>query len=141
MPTVTLIRVKGMMTGGLNAYFEMSENFGSDKVTEDNILYQMKRSERKVVFTGDYIWKEMFGEYFDEVHAYPSFNVRDLDSLDREASADVLRYVKEGNFSLLIGHLIGVDHAGHTYSASHKEIERKLNDTEKLLREVIERMD
>ena len=43
MPTVTLIRVKGMMTGGLNAYFEMSENFGgSDKVTEDNILYQIK---------------------------------------------------------------------------------------------------
>ena len=83
----------------------------------------------------------MFGEYFDEMEAYPSFNVRDLDTLDREASEDVIRYIKEGKFSLLIGHLIGVDHAGHTYSASHKEIERKLNDTEKLLREVIEKMD
>lgn len=39
MPTVTLVRVKSMMTGGLSAFFEMSENFGSEKVLEDNILY------------------------------------------------------------------------------------------------------
>jgi predicted AlkP superfamily pyrophosphatase or phosphodiesterase len=43
MPTVTSVRVKGMMTGALNAYFELSENFGSDKVSEDNILYQLKQ--------------------------------------------------------------------------------------------------
>jgi len=43
MPTVTLVRVKGMMTGGLNAYFEISENFGSEKVTEDTILHQLKQ--------------------------------------------------------------------------------------------------
>jgi hypothetical protein len=39
MPTVTLVRVKGMMTGGLSAYFEISENFGSERVNEDSILY------------------------------------------------------------------------------------------------------
>jgi len=32
MPTVTMMRVKGMMTGGLSAYMEISENFGSDRV-------------------------------------------------------------------------------------------------------------
>jgi phosphatidylinositol glycan class O len=39
MPTVTSVRVKGMLSGALTAFFEMSENFGSDKVNEDNILY------------------------------------------------------------------------------------------------------
>ena len=39
MPTVTSVRVKGMLTGALSAFFEMSENFGSDKVIEDNLLY------------------------------------------------------------------------------------------------------
>jgi predicted AlkP superfamily pyrophosphatase or phosphodiesterase len=29
MPTVTSVRVKGMLTGALSAFFEMSENFGS----------------------------------------------------------------------------------------------------------------
>lgn len=42
---------------------------------------------------------------------------------------------------MLIGHIIGVDHAGHTFSASHTEIERKLNDTEMLIKEIIESMD
>lgn len=42
---------------------------------------------------------------------------------------------------MLIGHIIGVDHAGHTFSASHSEIERKLNDSETIVREVIENMD
>ena len=39
MPTVTSVRVKGMLTGALNAYFEISENFGSSRVSEDNVLY------------------------------------------------------------------------------------------------------
>jgi hypothetical protein len=43
MPTVTVARVKGMMTGGLNAYFEMSENFGSDKILEDTLMFQLKQ--------------------------------------------------------------------------------------------------
>lgn len=46
------------------------------------------------MFTGDYIWNEMFGTHFDQVHAYPSFNVRDLDTLDRLASDDLLRETK-----------------------------------------------
>lgn len=41
----------------------------------------------------------------------------------------------------MIGHIIGVDHAGHTYSASHEEIERKLNDTEQIITDLIDHMD
>jgi hypothetical protein len=39
---------------------------------------------------------------------------------------------------MLIAHIIGLDHAGHSFSASHSEIERKLNDSETIVREVIE---
>ena len=38
-PTVTTVRVKGMLTGGLSTFFETSSEFGSKEVTEDNILY------------------------------------------------------------------------------------------------------
>mmetsp|Transcript_34592 Transcript_34592/g.33802 ORF Transcript_34592/g.33802 Transcript_34592/m.33802 type:complete len:89 (+) Transcript_34592:339-605(+) len=85
MPTVTSVRVKGMLTGALTAFFEASQNFGSDEVSEDNVLYQIKNSgmkDPKIVFAGDYIWLEMFAQYFDRVYPYPSFNVRDLDTLD-----------------------------------------------------------
>ena len=44
MPTVTSVRVKGVLSGALNSFFEISENFGSDKVVDDNVLYQLKQS-------------------------------------------------------------------------------------------------
>jgi len=53
----------------------------------------------------------------------------------------LVREVAEGNFTLLLGHLIGVDHAGHSYSAGHLEIERKLNDTEAVIKDIISFMD
>ena len=45
------------------------------------------------------------------------------------------------NFTLLMGHIIGVDHAGHTYGVNNKEIERKLNDTEAIVQKIIDKMD
>jgi phosphatidylinositol glycan class O len=83
----------------------------------------------------------MFGRFFDRSYPYPSFNVADLDSLDSNAGNDILTEIKGNDFRLLIGHIIGVDHAGHTFSASHSEIERKLKDTEQLIQEVIASMN
>ena len=39
MPTVTTVRIKGMLSGGLSTFFETSSEFGSEEVTEDNVLY------------------------------------------------------------------------------------------------------
>ncbi len=61
--------------------------------------------------------------------------------MDDLASKDLISEVSSGNFTLLIGHLIGVDHAGHTYAAAHSEIERKLNETETIINSIIELMD
>jgi len=45
MPTVTAVRVKGMVTGALNAYIEVTQNFGSGLVEEDNILFQLNQKQ------------------------------------------------------------------------------------------------
>ena len=42
----------------------------------------MQRDKRTIVFAGDFIWLDMFGDFFDRSYPYPSFNVRDLDTLD-----------------------------------------------------------
>lgn len=141
MPTVTSVRVKGMLTGALSTFFEISENFDSQQVTEDSILHQLKSLNKTIVFAGDYIWVDMFGQYFDRAYPYPSFNVRDLDTLDTHTYHDIMQELDQRNFTLLLGHILGVDHAGHTYSANHKEIERKLNDTEQIIADIIQKMD
>ena len=60
---------------------------------------------------------------------------------------DLLRILKElgvngtRNFDLLVCHLLGIDHAGHTFHANHTEIERKVIETEEILSDVISAMD
>ena len=39
VPTVTSVRIKSVLNGGLSTFFETSEEFVSSEVTEDNILY------------------------------------------------------------------------------------------------------
>ena len=41
----------------------------------------------------------------------------------------------------MLGHIIGVDSAGHTYGSMHSEIERKLHDSEEIIKTIIEKMD
>jgi GPI ethanolamine phosphate transferase 3 subunit O len=41
----------------------------------------------------------------------------------------------------MIVHTIGVDSAGHTYGSQNEHIERKLLETERMLEDLIARMD
>lgn len=86
-PTVTSVRIKSILNGGLSTFFETTDEFVSTEVIEDNILYQVKnrsggKNKNKVVFYGDHIWSPMYGQYFDELVEYSSLNTRDLDTLD-----------------------------------------------------------
>lgn len=45
------------------------------------------------------------------------------------------------DFQFLIAHLIGMDHAGHSYDGRHPELTRKMHDIEKIVEKVIEKMD
>ena len=38
-PTVTVVRIKGMLSGGLTTFFDTSDEFVSGEVHEDNVLW------------------------------------------------------------------------------------------------------
>lgn len=71
VPTVTSVRIKSILNGGLSTFFETTNEFVSTEVLEDNILYQVKNRvgghNNKVVFYGDDIWSPMYGPHFDEL--------------------------------------------------------------------------
>jgi len=84
----------------------------------------------------------MLGHFFTRAYPYPSFNVRDLDSLDSSTFYDIKREIAEmKDWDILIGHVIGVDHAGHTFGPRSDELERKLIDTEKEIEQIVRLMD
>jgi phosphatidylinositol glycan class O len=41
----------------------------------------------------------------------------------------------------MIGHIIGIDSAGHSFDMRHKDISRKIRDTDRLIGSVVEKMD
>ena len=60
MPTVTVVRIKGILSGILSTVFEFTESILlAGYFTEDNLLYQMHAklgSKARVLFYGDDIW-------------------------------------------------------------------------------------
>jgi phosphatidylinositol glycan class O len=170
-PTVTMQRLKGLTTGGLPTFADISGSFGGANVDEDSWVQQLHdvpisrrgisiaadinadtaiksnhatdsvdlHRKVKMAFVGDDTWVDLFPTQFDDSHPYPSFNTRDLDSVDdgcllhlprllqsfgskslrmnaeMKNSRDNLTYIE-----LLVTHFLGVDHVGHTYG-SHNE--------------------
>ena len=98
-PTVTMQRLKGLMTGGMPTFIDFKDNFGtSDEVTVDNMLRQLVTNKRRIVFMGDDTWTDLFPpfKYFHRSFPFPSFNVKDLDTVDRGVTSYLLPLLEEG---------------------------------------------
>lgn len=82
-PTTTLQRLKGLTTGTLPTFIDMGSNFATPEINEDNIIDQLKDNNRTIVFMGDSTWTELFPKRFTRQYPMESFNIFDLDTVDR----------------------------------------------------------
>jgi phosphatidylinositol glycan class O len=60
-PTVTMQRLKALMTGSLPTFVDVADNYAADAVPEDNLVRQLVAHNRTVVFAGDDTWHGLFG--------------------------------------------------------------------------------
>ncbi|PRD27090.1 UNVERIFIED_CONTAM: GPI ethanolamine phosphate transferase 3 [Trichonephila clavipes] len=77
-PTTTLQRIKGLTTGSLPTFIDVSLNFASSEITEDNLIRQMNAFNKRIVFMGDDTWESLFPNTFHRSFPFPSFNVKVL---------------------------------------------------------------
>ncbi|POY69885.1 hypothetical protein BMF94_7113, partial [Rhodotorula taiwanensis] len=148
-PTTTLQRLKGMATGSLPTFIDAGSNFAGEQVTEDNWLGQAKRAGKRIALIGDETWLNVFprqsGVWHDGlVWPYDSFDVEDLDTVDRGVRTHVLELLepaRQREWDILIAHGLGLDHAGHRFGAEHRETTRKLGETNQLLEDIVERLE
>lgn len=138
-PTTTMQRLKGLTTGSLPTFIDVGSNFASESIDEDNIVDQS--ASKGIVFMGDDTWTNLFPGKFKRQFPSPSFNVWDLDSVDKDVRYRIFFELKKKDWSLLIAHVLGIDHCGHKHGANHPEMTRKLNDTNTLMKEIIESLD
>ncbi|EGI68440.1 GPI ethanolamine phosphate transferase 3 [Acromyrmex echinatior] len=134
-PTTTMQRLKGLTTGSLPTFIEVGSNFASEYIQEDNLIDQNVAGG--IVFMGDDTWINLFPDKFIRQFPSPSFNVWDLDSVDKDVQYRIFFELKKKDWSLLIAHTLGVDHCGHKHGMQHPEMTRKLNDTNTLIKEII----
>lgn len=140
-PTTTLQRLKGLTTGSLPTFIDAGSNFAGSEIDEDNWVYQMWANNQPVYQCGDDTWDALFGKYFADSHPYESLNVWDLYSVDNGVKEHLLPAYLSGNYSMSIGHALGVDHAGHRYGPDSPKMTEKLQEMDVYIREIIDSLD
>jgi len=140
-PTVTVHRVQSIVTGNLPPFVEITENFGSSAVSEDNIIRKLVSSNRTVNMVGDYIWTDLFPSEFKTSFPVQSFDIHDFDSVDNEVKKRVFSMIKKNDSDFLIAHALGVDHIGHTHGIYHEKMGEKLTEMDDLAAKIIQSID
>jgi hypothetical protein len=140
-PTVTMQRIKGMTTGSLPTFIDFKENFASNSVSEDNLLLQMHRSGKKVIFMGDDTWVQLYPSNFYRTYPFDSFNVKDLHTVDNGVISNMFPEMETKEWDLIIGHMLGVDHVGHRYYANHPSMADKLLQVNSFIANIIEKLE
>ena len=153
-PTVTMQRLKALTTGGLPTFADISANFGGASVDDDNWLWQLTSSPFQMrglgnvthlAFVGDDTWLDLYPQSFTKAFPYPSFNTRDLDTVDNGCLhhlpdlMDQLRPRHE--LEVVVVHFLGVDHVGHTYGPNTEYMDAKLHQMDAALAYVLDSLD
>lgn len=133
-PTTTLQRLKGLTTGTLPTFVDIGSNFASPEINEDNVIDQMVKSGLPIVFMGDSTWTDLYPKRFKRSYSYPSFDIFDLDTIDRKIEKHLPKEMQKTDWQVLIAHFLGVDHCGHKHGPLHEEMSRKLDEMNDVIR-------
>ena len=148
-PTVTLQRLSALTTGSLPTFIDFASNFQpSHTIQADNLIEQVKRrgDAWRSTFMGDDTWLSLYPHHFSAAYPYPSFNVKDLHTVDRGCIDHLLptlhRQRRDGvEHSVVIAHFLGVDHVGHRYHAAHDTMADKLREMDGIIADVVRFVD
>lgn len=145
-PTSTLQRLKGLTAGNLPTFVDIGSNFAGAAIEEDNILVQLKALNKTIVHLGDDTWHSLFPGYFDQnlTHAYDSFNVWDLHTVDNGVVEHIFPLLEQhatSQWDVIFAHFLGVDHAGHWYGPEHPNMADKLRQMDRTVAQIAEKID
>ena len=83
---------------------------------------------------GDDTWMSLFPRRFTRARPFPSFNVKDLHTVDNGVMRHLEGEVGGEGWGVIVAHLLGVDHCGHTYGPNTTAMAQKLDQMNAMLR-------
>lgn len=94
---------------------------------------------------GDDTWTTVFPTSFapNMTFPYDSFNVEDLHTVDEGVIEHVFPLLEDESkpWDFLIGHFLGVDHVGHRLGPDHPVMKTKLEQMDRVLRDIVDLLD
>ncbi|XP_042401575.1 GPI ethanolamine phosphate transferase 2-like isoform X1 [Zingiber officinale] len=112
-PTVTMPRLKAMVSGAVGGFLDVAFNFNTQALLDDNLLDQFKRIGWNLVMLGDETWIKLFPKLFIRQDGVSSFFVKDTIEVDFNISRHLDAELAAEDWNLLILHYLGLDHVGH----------------------------
>ncbi|KAA3457360.1 GPI ethanolamine phosphate transferase 2 isoform X2 [Gossypium australe] len=112
-PTVTMPRLKAMVSGAIGGFLDVAFNFNTRAMTDDNLLGQFFKIGWKMVMLGDETWLKLFPGLFKRHDGVSSFYVKDTVQVDQNVSRHLGDELSKDDWDLLILHYLGLDHVGH----------------------------
>ncbi|KAM6169678.1 GPI ethanolamine phosphate transferase 3 [Rhynchocyon petersi] len=140
-PTTTMQRLKALTTGSLPTFIDAGSNFATHAIVEDNLIKQLTSAGKRVVFMGDDTWRDLFPGAFSQAFFFPSFNVKDLHTVDNGILEHLYPTMDSDEWDVLIAHFLGVDHCGHKHGPHHPEMAKKLSQMDQVIQSLVEHLE
>ncbi|GAU23333.1 hypothetical protein TSUD_237870, partial [Trifolium subterraneum] len=135
-PTVTMPRLKAMVSGAIGGFLDVASNFNSQAYSDDNLIAQFFKIGWKMVMHGDNTWLKLFPGFFARHDGVSSFFVKDTVQVDRNVSRHLGDELSRDDWNLLILHYLGLDHVGHIGGRSSALMASKLSEMDEVVRKI-----
>ncbi|XP_025145341.3 GPI ethanolamine phosphate transferase 2 isoform X4 [Bubalus bubalis] len=135
-PTVTMPRIKALLTGSLPGFIDVVRNLNSPTLLEDNVITRAKAAGKRIIFYGDETWVKLFPKHFVEYDGTTSFFVSDYTEVDNNVTRHLDKVLKRQDWDMLILHYLGLDHIGHISGPSSPLVGHKLSEMDSILMKI-----
>uniref|UniRef100_H3G716 Uncharacterized protein n=2 Tax=Phytophthora ramorum TaxID=164328 RepID=H3G716_PHYRM len=146
VPTVTMPRLKALVTGKAPAFIDILKNFNSAALGDDSDLVTLlAASGKRIVFYGDDTWLKLFPDTFKRSDGTSGFYTRDTVEVDdnvtrhlKEELDPTMQNGKSGDWDVLVLHYLGLDHVGHLRGPRSPLMKDKLQEMDGVVQLVVE---
>lgn len=144
VPTVTMPRLKALLTGRAPAFIDILKNFNSAALADDeNLVALLQGAGKRLVFYGDDTWLKLFPSAFARSDGTSGFFTRDTvevdDNVTRHLAHELdpsMAHSESKDWDVLLLHYLGLDHVGHLRGPRSPLMAQKLSEMD----EVVERI-
>ena len=127
-PTVTLPRIRAILSGSVPAYMDVINNINSGTIEEDTLLLQWQQAGLKTVLFGDETWARVSPVPFLRSDPTSSFFVKDYTEVDLNVTRHLKEELAKNDWDIMILHYLGLDHIGHIEGPYSPLVQPKLNE-------------